>query len=103
MKRRPKADGKREKHWAKVAAFYESDASLPALRASEVVGPVERRELLGRGKTKLVSIRIPEEDLEALRRIAEANDRGYQSLVIQAIERYLNEYWTASRTASKPR
>lgn len=55
-------------------------------------GSQEKRKLLGPGRTKLISVRVPEDDLKALRDIAEENDRKYQQLIIQAIERFLEEY-----------
>lgn len=98
MKRRPKiakaaeSRAEMEKNWEKAAGFYEGNASLPVLKSSKALSAIQKRQLLGPGKTKLVSLRVPEEDLEALRAIAEENDRGYQQLMIQAIEQFLDRY-----------
>lgn len=81
-----------QKTWKEAARFYESDDSLKVLEQGEPLAAVERRKLLGPGKKKLISVRLPEDDLEALKIIAKKHDRSYQQLFIQAIEHFLDDY-----------
>jgi predicted DNA binding CopG/RHH family protein len=79
------------KNWEKTANAFESkDQFLKLAAASRVLELHEQRELLGPSKTKQVSIRLPIEDLEAVKRIAEMTDRPYQQLVVVAIEQYIS-------------
>lgn len=81
-----------EKRWASLAAFYESDESLETLSRSTHLSSAELRALSKKGKTKPVSIRIPEIDIIALKRISKKINEGkYQKLIIQAIERFIDE------------
>jgi predicted DNA binding CopG/RHH family protein len=81
-----------EKHWERAAALYEgADTSIEALSASRSLTTAERRRIFGKSKTKAISIRIPEDDLEAIKKIATATDRGYQQLIVQAIESYIDQ------------
>jgi predicted DNA-binding protein len=82
-----------EKNWAQTAEIFEGKEGLSVMKASRVLNAIERRKLLGRGKSKLISLRLPEEDIQVLREIAEKNDRKYQQLIIHAIERFLEDYW----------
>ena len=90
-----------EKNWEKTAKIFEKEEGLSVMRESRVLSPAERRELLGASKTKLISVRIPEEDIFALKTIAEKNDRKYQQLVVRAIERFLEDYWQAGKKIKK--
>ena len=78
------------KNWEKTATLFESEKeSLKIMEASRVLSAVEKRRLFGSGKTKQISVRLPEEDLEAVKKIAEANARPYQQLVVIAVQQYL--------------
>ncbi|HLD73929.1 MAG TPA: hypothetical protein VJB34_03410 [Bdellovibrionota bacterium] len=81
-----------ERNWEETADIFEGAKGHAIMKASRALNAIERRKLLGPGKTKLISVRVPEEDIEALRNIAEKNDRKYQQLIIQAIEKFLEEY-----------
>ena len=81
-----------EQLWEETAEAFEGEDASFLMVSSRALSTIEKRKLLGPGKTKLISIRVPEEDIEALRNIAEENDRKYQQLIIQAIERFLEEY-----------
>ena len=58
----------------------------------------EQRKLLGVGKRKLISIRIPEDDLEQIQEIAKINGRKYQQLIVQAVEFYIDYYRRRGKT-----
>jgi len=90
-----------EKNWEETAQIFEKKEGLSVMRESRVLSPAERRELLGASKTKLISVRIPEEDISALKTIAEENDRKYQQLVVHAIERFLEDYWQTGKKIKK--
>jgi predicted DNA binding CopG/RHH family protein len=88
-----KADKALEAHWEKVASLYENPkTSMKMLERSRSLTSAERRKFLGKAKTKAVSIRIPEDDLVALKEIAQQNDRKYQQLIILAIEQYIDHF-----------
>jgi len=88
-----KADKTLEAHWEKAAALYENPkTAMKMLEQSRSLTPAERRKFLGKAKTKAVSIRIPEDDLVALKEIAQQNDRKYQQLIILAIEQYIDHF-----------
>ncbi len=81
-----------EKRWASMAAFYESDESLETLSQSTHLSSAELRAISKKAKTKPISIRIPEIDIIALKRISKKINEGkYQKLIIQAIERFIDE------------
>jgi predicted DNA binding CopG/RHH family protein len=82
-----------EDKWKDVAELFEGDKGIDVMKKSRVLSNVERRRLLGAGKTKLVSLRVPEEDLEALKGIAEAHSRKYQQLMVVAVEQFLDRYY----------
>ena len=94
MKEKVRKAGKSvEAHWEKVASLYESPkTSMKMLEQSRALTPAERRKFLGKAKTRAVSIRIPEDDLLALKEIAQQNDRKYQQLIILAIEQYIDHF-----------
>jgi predicted DNA binding CopG/RHH family protein len=94
MKEKTKKAGKAfEAHWEKAASLYENPkTSMKMLEQSRSLTPAERRKFLGKAKTKAVSIRIPEDDLVALKEIAQQNDRKYQQLIILAIEQYIDHF-----------
>ena len=91
VKKKPGAHP-REAHWAKSAAHFESDASLKDLELSVAISAAERRRQLGPGRTKPISVRMPEEDLIALKEIARINDRPYQQVLVQAVEKFIDDY-----------
>lgn len=79
------------KSWQETAALFEDEnESLKMMKASRVLSAIEKRRLFGPGKTKQISVRLPEEDLEAVKEIAEANSRPYQQLVVVAVQQYLD-------------
>jgi hypothetical protein len=82
---------KLEKHWEEAAALFEAPG-IEALRGSRVLSAVESRRLLGPGRTKLVSIRVPEADLEAVKEIAERHGRKYQHLMTLALGQFIERY-----------
>ena len=94
MKEKIKKAGKAlETHWEKTAALYENPkTAMKLLEQSRPLTPTERRKFLGKAKTKAVSIRIPEDDLQALKEIAHQNDRKYQQLIVLAIEQYIDHF-----------
>ncbi len=79
--------------WKETADIFENDSSLKQLALSTKVSPSEHRQILGAGVKQAISIRIPESDLKELKKMAKANNRGYQQLIIQAIELYIDEYY----------
>lgn len=93
-KRLKKEDAKRLKTAAKE---FESNDSIKLLENSSLLTPKEQREMLGHGKKKLISIRVPEEDLAILKKIASHHKRSYQQLIIQAIEKYIDQYSIISK------
>jgi predicted DNA binding CopG/RHH family protein len=56
------------------------------MQGSRILSSSERRRLLGPEKSKQISLRRPEEDLEAVKEIAEANARPYQQFVVVAVQ-----------------
>lgn len=79
------------KSWEETAALFENEKeSLKIMKASRVLSAIEKRRLFGPGKTKQISVRLPEEDLEAVKEIAQANSRPYQQLVVIAVQHYLD-------------
>lgn len=82
---------KDESRWNELASFYESDESLSVLAKGKTLSASELRAIASKGKTKPVSIRIPEIDLIALKRLAKISKGKYQKLIVQAIERFLDE------------
>lgn len=80
-----------EPRWNEMASFYEDDESLDLLAKGKALTSAELRSLLSKAKTKPVSIRIPEMDLIALKRIAKIQKGKYQKLIIQAIEKFIDE------------
>lgn len=71
------------------------------LAINTFVSPVERRQLLGVGNRKPISIRIPENDLEAIRMIAKINGHKYQQLIVKAVELYIDNYYRQIRASKK--
>ena len=82
---------KRNKKWEEAAATFEAPG-IEALKGSRVLTAVETRQLLGPGRTKLVSIRVPETDLEAVKEIAEKHGRKYQHLMTLALGQFIERY-----------
>ena len=84
--------------WIKAGKLTES----PELMAlSTPLNPKKHRQLLGAGNRKPISIRIPENDLEAIRRIAKMHGRKYQRLIVQAVQLYIDNYYLQIKAASK--
>ena len=75
--------------------------SSETLTLSTPVSPEEHRRLLGLGNRKPISIRIPENDLEAIRKIAKMNGRKYQQLIVKAFELYIDNYYRQIKAAKK--
>lgn len=88
-KRKPKKD---EVQWLEAANQFEDKSALKMLAMSLPVSPEEHRQILGAGERKPISIRIPENDLVEIQKIAKANGRKYQQLIVQAIELYIDNY-----------
>lgn len=86
----PKKEGAK---WLKAAKYFASDDSLELLASSIPVTPEEHRQILGAGNRKAISIRIPENDLAEIQKIAEINGRKYQQLIVQAVELYIDNYY----------
>jgi predicted DNA binding CopG/RHH family protein len=86
-----KKSSPQETRWSDMASFYEGEESLALLAKGKSLTSSELRSLLSKGKTKPVSIRIPEVDLLALKRIAKIKKGKYQKLIIQAIEKFIDE------------
>lgn len=81
-----------EKRWADIANFYESNESIDTLGRSTHLTSAELRAISKKAKKKPISIRIPEIDIIALKRISKKLNEGkYQRLIIQAIERFIDE------------
>ncbi len=82
------------KRWEEAATLFESDEAIKELLAlSKPVSPEEHRQILGAGNRKPISIRIPENDLAEIQKIALANGRKYQQLIVQAVELYIDNYY----------
>lgn len=90
-----------EKNWEETAKIFEGKEGLAVMEGSRALNTIERRKLLGPGKGKLISLRLPEDDLHALREIAEENKRKYQQLIIHAVERFLEDYWSSRNKIKK--
>jgi len=88
------AELKEAKKWLKASKYFESDDSLKLLELSLPTTPEEHRQILGAGNRKPISIRIPENDLAEIQKIAAANGRKYQQLIVQAIELYIDNYYS---------
>lgn len=82
----------------KAAELLESQEPL-TLRTHK--SPEERRRLLGAGNRKPISIRIPENDLEAIKMIAKINGRKYQQLILKAVELYIDNYYRQMKASKK--
>lgn len=89
-KRKPKSG---EKKWSKAASLFEDNASMDLLALSTPVSPEEHRQILGAGERKPISIRMPENDLAEIQKIAKANGRKYQQLIVLAVELYIDNYY----------
>ena len=90
-----------EKNWEETAKVFEGKEGLAVMEGSRALSTIERRKLLGPGKGKLISLRLPQDDLEALREIAKENSRKYQQLIIHAVERFLEDYWFSHKKIKK--
>ncbi len=99
-KRKSKADTKR---WSEAAKIFESEDSSDLLALSTPVSPEEHRQILGAGVRKPISIRIPESDLSEIQKIAKANGRKYQQLIVLAVELYIDNYYRMSEKVKPPK
>ncbi len=61
------------KEWERVASLFEGPEGIEIMKSSRALTAIEKRKLLGSGATKLVSVRIPEDDLDALKAIADSH------------------------------
>ncbi len=99
----PKKKSKKEleaeaTRWIKAGKLKESSKPLAF---NTPVSPEERRRFLGVGNRKAISIRIPENDLEAIRKIAKINGRKYQQLIVLAVQLYVDNYYRQIKAARK--
>ncbi len=79
------------KRWEEAAVIFEDPSQFEKIaKKSRVLTATEERELLGPGRTKQISIRLPETDLQAVKEIASATDRPYQQLVVVAVQQYID-------------
>ena len=105
MKDKRKSVSKKElqKEWEKAAVLFENEKTgLEAMRESRVVSGVELRHALGRGgRNKLISIRLPEEELSAVKKIAQKHGRKYQQLIGEALSQFLDRYEELQATRKK--
>jgi predicted DNA binding CopG/RHH family protein len=80
-----------ESRWEEAASIFENESMFAKIvKDSRVLTATEERELLGPGRTKQISIRLPEKDLDAVKQIASATDRPYQQLVVLAVQQYID-------------
>ena len=91
MKDKSKKDKlKFQKHWKEAALLFDDPTeSLKIMKDSKLLSVVAQRKLMGPSKTKAISIRLPQEDLAAIKEIAAANERPYQQIIAMAVEQYL--------------
>ncbi len=92
MKRKSKEPSADQiKSWEDTAAVFEDvKESIKIMKSSRVLTSSEKRRLFGPGRTKQISIRLPEEDLEAVKEISQLHSRPYQQLVVIAVQQYLD-------------
>ncbi len=91
QKRGKKTQESPEQRWEEASAIFENPKRFEELaKGSRVLSASEQRAMLGPGKTKQTSIRLPEEDLAAVKEIAEASERPYQQLVVVAVQQYID-------------
>jgi predicted DNA binding CopG/RHH family protein len=94
--KKPKAKLSDEARWEEAAALFEDESQFEKItKASRVLSATEERALLGPGRTKQISIRLPEKDLQAVKGIATATDRPYQQLVVIAVQQYVDRIASA--------
>jgi len=80
-----------EQRWEAAAALFEDPIEFNKIaNSSRLLTAAEERELFGPGKTKQISIRLPETDLAAVKEIANATERPYQQLVVIAVQQYID-------------
>jgi len=89
-KRKTKEQKADEKRWAEAAELFERPGT-EALKGSVVISDEEHEEMLelAGGKRKLISLRMPEKSLAAIKEIAAKNDRKYQQLIVQAVDMFI--------------
>ncbi len=100
MKKKRKRNVELEKEWEKAAAVFEAPG-IEALKGSRLLSTLETRRLLGPSRTKLVSIRVPESELEAVKEIAEKHGRKYQHLIVHALGNFLDQYLDSAMSKKK--
>ena len=77
--------------WEKAAAHFEDESAfLKLAKESKTASAAEQRALVGPSKAKQISIRLPEEDIRAMKELADATDRPYQQLIVIAVEQYID-------------
>lgn len=80
-----------KKRWEEAADHFESEAAfLKLAKHSRTATASEQRALVGPSKGKQISIRLPEEDIRAMKELADATDRPYQQLIVIAVEQYID-------------
>lgn len=89
-KKIPRTQKDWEKHYEEAAAFYESEGSLEAMAKGTPITSAKLRAL-SNSKAKLISLRMPLLTLAGAKRIALKRDLPYQRLIIQAVERLIDE------------
>jgi len=99
--REKRKGNKLERNWEKTAAMFEAPG-IDALKGSRALTAVETKRLLGPGRTKLVSIRVPESDLEAVKEIAEKHGRKYQQLMTLALGQFIERYVESAMRKKAP-
>lgn len=86
MKKKLNASKSDEARWGLLAQLYEDNKNFDnVIENSQILNQIEIRKILGQGKKKLISIRMPEEDLKALKALSKKFDKSYQQLAISAI------------------
>ncbi len=86
-----KTKNKQVSSWEVAAAAFENPKrAIRIMKASRVLTLAERRKLYGSGAGKQISLRLPSEDLEAVKELAAANQRPYQQLIVIAVQQYLD-------------
>ena len=77
--------------WESAAKVFEDPIQFDDLvKESRVLTASEERALFGPGKSKQISVRLPESDLTAIKEIAVAVHRPYQQLVAIAVQQYID-------------
>ena len=89
-KQKTKKQAAREKEWEEAARLFEAPGGK-ALEGGTALTEEEAEEMLlaAQGKRKLISVRMPEKSLVALKELATQYDRKYQQLIVQAVDQFI--------------